>query len=313
MRSALAPVTAFIVIVVSAAAAFAETRPIRGETIKFLISGGTVELDTPIGAKLPLKFDPDGTVTGTSIVLAFYLGSTTDRGRWWISGNKLCTKFSRWFDHKSSCLVIRPDGFRFAWTKDDGDTGTASIISKTKRLYGSASALTGGVSAATMVRNADERAAAAVKAKAVQVAALSAPPKPKPLAPVHAPAAYQPQPEATPRLALAVMEQTREDDPSAWLPMSAVREAINPTPVTVAAEFLPWQEAASPPTYRVAGVTSSDALNVRRGPQPDADVVGSIPAKAHGVVVSGSCQDTWCPVTYQQQSGWVSHQFLEAE
>ncbi len=338
-------------------------RPIRGEIVKALISGGTVELDTPIGAKLPLNFAADGMVTGNSVVLAFYLGSTKDRGRWWISGNTLCTKFFRWFDAKQRCLSIRPDGAKFAWTMDDGDTGTATIVSNTKRLYGAGSALTGGISAAHMVRNAEERLAAAEAKPAadqvdsVQVASLSVPPqtvKPKikpnlqpdaatsetavttevparPQAPVvDAPAVEAPVP------AMAAANAT--GDPRAWLPMSATKleiHAVVTTPVapaavmktntrTASAEAVPSTFRAREPvekvaqagpaqTYKVAGVTEDDVLNVRLGPQMAAAVIGAIPRDARGVVVSGQCLAEWCPVTYQKQYGWVSQLFLEAE
>lgn len=332
MRFWSAPATALFVFGLSAATAFAETRPIRGEIIKSMISGGTIQLDTPIGAKLPLSFAADGTVTGTSIVLAFYLGSTTDHGRWWISGNKLCTKFSRWFDREQSCLVIRPDGFKFAWTKDDGDTGTASIISNTQKLYGQASALTGGVSAAALVRNAEERAAAAAaREKTVQMAALSAPPPVRPTtqAPVQASAEVNVQRQTAPEAATpaAIITPAIFDDPRAWLPVSAAWEAAKPVEVamtetvvgaeTVAAPAITAPQAPAsfrpPQTYKVAGVTPYDVLNVRSNPQPDADIVGTIPPGAHGVVVSGMCQADWCPVSYQKQSGWVSHQFLKVE
>lgn len=314
MRSWSAPATAFIVLVVTAAAALAETRPIRGETIKTLISGGTIELDTPLGSKLPLKFDPDGTVSGSSVVLAFYLGSTSDRGRWRISNNKLCTKFARWFDGKDRCLTIRPaDGSKFAWTMDDGDTGTASIVSNTKKLYGSASALTGGVSAVAMVRNAEERmAAAAAKAKAAKIAALSAPAPAKPKA--APPALVQPALATEPDPAILMSAvATVEDHPQAWLPMSVVRNAANIKPVNVAYMAAATEAPAATPTYRIAGVATSDALNIRRGPQVNAEVIGSIPAQASGVALNGSCEGDWCPVTFQSQAGWVSLQFLQAE
>ena len=318
MRSWSAPATAFIFFVVTAVAAIAETRPIKGETVKALISGNTVELDSPIGAKLPLNFTDDGLVAGNSVVLAFYLGSTKDRGRWWITGDKLCTKFFRWFDAKQRCMVIRPDGAKFAWTMDDGDSGTASIVSNTKRLYGAASALTGGVSALAMVRNAEERlaaaaAAATAKAKAAKVAALPAPPPVKPAPAIPALARSEPEPQSAAVFIPAVA--TVDDDPLAWLPMSAVRAAASAEPVNVAyAALAPAPAAsASEPTYRIAGVANSDALNVRRAPQANAEVIGSIPASARGVSLNGSCEGDWCPVTFQSQAGWVSLQFLQAE
>jgi len=301
MRLATGPATAIFVSCVSAAAAMAESRPIKGETIKVLISGGTVHLDTPIGAALPLKFEHDGTVTGSSVVLAFYLGSTSDQGRWRISGNKLCTKWTRWFKRKESCMMIRPEGYKFAWTMDDGDTGTASIQSNTKRLFGSGSALTGGISAAAMVRNAEERLAATM-AKPVHLAALSAPSKPQ----------LVPQSQTQTRLEPAKAVPVIADHPQAWLPMSMVIAASKATPVKVA-YVAPSRTEAPPPAFRVARVAAGDVLNMRRDPIAGSQIVGTIPPDASGLVLSGICQPDWCPVLYRQQHGWVSHQFLERE
>jgi hypothetical protein len=318
MRFGLALATAFIVLAGSVASAAAQTRPVKGETIKALISGGTIQLDTPIGATLPLNFAPDGTVTGSSAVLAFYLGSTKDHGRWWISGNKLCTKFSRWFDREESCLLIRPEGRKFAWTKDNGDTGTASIISNTKRLYGSGSALTGGVSAAAMVRHAEERMAAAAAAatksaaaaaKPVQLATLSVPTLPKPK--VQSPAQSSHLASTPPPVALAEPE-----GPYAWLPMRVVKAAFTavPSPEPAVTENLAPPVAAAPPsTFKVARVNADDVLNVRGSPQPEAEIIGSIPSTARGLVMGGICQAEWCPISYQRQIGWVNRQFLETE
>jgi hypothetical protein len=304
MRLGTAPATAFFVFLLGTASALADVRPIKGETIKSLISGGTVILDTPIGATLPLNFAPDGTVSGSSVMLAFYLGSTTDRGRWWIDGNKLCTKFTRWFDREQSCLTIRPEGRKFAWTKDDGDTGTASIISNSEKLYGSASALGAG-SAAAMVRNAEVRAAAKV-AKPVQLAMLQVKPQP------------MPQVQTAPKGALVapVIKSAIKDDPSAWLPMSVVKSAIPAAPVKIAYTLPPAAEPVavmSAPSYRVARVGPNDVLNVRGGPKADSDITGSIPSNARGLILKGICQSEWCPVAFDAQYGWVNRQFIELE
>ena len=292
MRLGTAPATAFFCLVLSAISASSEPRPIKGETIKSLISGGTIHLDTPLGTTLPLNFMPDGSVNGSSVVLAFYLGSTTDRGQWWIDGNKLCTKFTRWFDREKSCLTIRPEGRKYAWTKDNGETGTASIISNTQKLYGTASAL-GGSSAASMVRNAEERAEQVVHgaSKPVQLAVL--PVKPQQL----------PKPKIAPVI---------KDDPNAWLPMSAVRAAVKPTPVKIAL-VAPPSKPYPAPTYKVARVNANDVLNMRNAPAGEASVTSSIPSNARGLVMRGICQAEWCPVGFGQLYGWVNRQFIELE
>jgi hypothetical protein len=76
-----------------------------------------------------MRFGADGLVSAEAGVLGPVLGSAKDRGRWWVDGEKLCTKWFRWFDAQVRCLTIARDGSRIAWRKiDDGETGTATLI-----------------------------------------------------------------------------------------------------------------------------------------------------------------------------------------
>ena len=72
-------------------------------------------------------------MSGEAKDLAPMLGSATDRGRWWIADNQLCHKWFRWFDAEVHCLVIRQDGTRFFWQRDDGETGTATLVAQGDR------------------------------------------------------------------------------------------------------------------------------------------------------------------------------------
>lgn len=106
---------------------------LSSEAIKDAISGATVHLDTPLGSVLPLVFKDDGSVSGTAAgSLAFYLGSSSDRGRWWVANGKLCQKWGKWFDAEASCMQIHKQGARFEWRRDDGKSGTATIVGKPK-------------------------------------------------------------------------------------------------------------------------------------------------------------------------------------
>ncbi len=99
-----------------------------GDTIKSTISGRTLNLDTPMGAALPITFREDGTMTGRAGKLAFYLGSSKDTGRWWVRGSKLCQKWSRWLDREETCIRVMTAGDKISWRRDDGLTGTASLV-----------------------------------------------------------------------------------------------------------------------------------------------------------------------------------------
>ena len=70
-------------------AAFAEPVPIGGDGLKAL-AGSLVEIDTPLGTKLPILFGADGLVSAEAGDLAPILGSKKDRGRWWVEGYRLC-------------------------------------------------------------------------------------------------------------------------------------------------------------------------------------------------------------------------------
>ncbi|WP_439543460.1 SH3 domain-containing protein [Hyphomicrobium sp.] len=114
-----------------ATAAFAEPVPLGGDGLKAL-SGSLVELDTPLGTKLPIQFGSDGLVSAEAGDLAPILGSKKDRGRWWVEGDRLCSKWFRWFDAEVRCITVSRDGSRLYWKKDDGETGTATLVEALK-------------------------------------------------------------------------------------------------------------------------------------------------------------------------------------
>lgn len=112
-----------------AGAAIAEPVAVTGEELQKAVSGSVVEIDTPLGTKVPMRFGKDGLVSAEAGVLAPVLGSAKDRGRWWVDGDQLCTKWFRWFDAGVRCLTIRQEGARIHWRKvDDGEQGTGTLV-----------------------------------------------------------------------------------------------------------------------------------------------------------------------------------------
>jgi len=112
-----------------AGTALAEPVAVTGEELQKAVSGSVVEIDTPLGTKVPMRFGKDGLVSAEAGVLAPVLGSAKDRGRWWVDGDQLCTKWFRWFDAGVRCLTIRQDGARIHWRKvDDGEEGTGTLV-----------------------------------------------------------------------------------------------------------------------------------------------------------------------------------------
>lgn len=97
-----------------------------------MVAGSVIELDTPIGTTVPMRFGTDGLVAGEAGILAAVLGAAKDRGRWWIENDQLCIKWFRWFDAEPRCMEIRNDGNRIFWRKTDGDTGTGTVTVRAK-------------------------------------------------------------------------------------------------------------------------------------------------------------------------------------
>ena len=108
--------------------AAADPVKISGAMLQKLVPGSTVNIDTPLKAKLPVKYNEDGTISAHAGALAFYLGSNADHGRWWILGGNLCQKWDKWFDAETSCMELSREGTKIWWRKDDGREGTATLI-----------------------------------------------------------------------------------------------------------------------------------------------------------------------------------------
>ena len=120
---------AFFGSVCMATVAVAEPAELSGRTLSEIVPGAMVQLDTPLGTKLPVRYAANGLITGEAGGLAWFLGSATDRGRWWIAGDRLCHKWFKWFDAEVQCLKLQRDGQQLYWSRDDGKTGTATLVS----------------------------------------------------------------------------------------------------------------------------------------------------------------------------------------
>ncbi len=110
--------------------ALAEPEPLSGPALRAAVAGSTVEIDTPIGTKVPVKYGRDNSVSGEAGSVAFFLGSAADTGRWWVAQNLLCHRWNIWFKAEKTCLTITRDGDKITWLRDDGNSGTATIMPK---------------------------------------------------------------------------------------------------------------------------------------------------------------------------------------
>lgn len=107
----------------------AAAEKLQGAALKSFISGKRIYLAVPLGGEIPLTYRPGGTVDGTGEAagLGRYM-TPKDRGRWWVSGDRLCQKWQQWYDGKTFCFTVtRLADNRIRWVRDDGTSGVARL------------------------------------------------------------------------------------------------------------------------------------------------------------------------------------------
>ncbi|HWB45634.1 MAG TPA: SH3 domain-containing protein [Hyphomicrobiaceae bacterium] len=299
------PVVAGIVLCAASAIAWAQARELTGAQITALVAGAAVEIDTPTGSKVPVRYTADGRMTGEAGELAWYLGAATDRGRWWVANDQLCHKWNRWFNSDPQCMRLTRDGDRIRWLSADGNSGTASII---------APAVT-QASAMLPLPRIFSRRLVAESPVAPTEANPSLPPAAKPDEKAAAPAAAD-------TAAAAPASEPAATEASSWVAMAEPARA----PATAPPPAVPFEATATAPSARpapprraaqplfmVANVRADDVLNVRSGPSADFDIVGALPPGSRGITITDACRARWCPVQHLSATGWVNSAFLAPE
>lgn len=110
-------------------ASTASAEALSGEKLKSFISGKRVYLAVPLGGEIPLNYRPGGSVDGSGEAagLGRYM-TPRDRGRWWVSGNRLCQKWQEWYDGKTFCFTVtKLAANKIRWVRDDGRSGVARL------------------------------------------------------------------------------------------------------------------------------------------------------------------------------------------
>jgi hypothetical protein len=272
MLKTILRITSFILLMTDTQA---EQGVLSGAEITALVAGASVDIDTPVGSKLPVRYAPDGQLSGQAGQLAFYLGASWDRGRWWVSSDQLCHKWDRWFDSEPQCLRLKKEGRRIRWWTEDGTSGTALITGTT--IETAALRAPGGRQSST-------------------------PPQPAPLAALAA---------APPQQAPSAPEAAASEEGATEAVSSPVPLASGPGPnAKVSAPLAAEVKRPVDPTYIVANVERDDVLNVRSGPSTEFDVIAELAPGSRGVSIIGACRAGWCPVQHQVASGWVNRMYL---
>jgi hypothetical protein len=118
------------VLFAGAAHASEQSRLLTGKQLHRAVSGKTIYIQTPVGAEVPIRYRPNGTMVGrSSAELAALAGEEvkSDRGRWWVRRAQLCQKWNRWSEGRPYCYKLRVSGSSVYWTRNDGRSGTARL------------------------------------------------------------------------------------------------------------------------------------------------------------------------------------------
>ena len=98
---------------------------LKGQVLKTASQGLVLNLSTNYGT-LPIRYRANGTMSGNSAKIAKLVGYSSDRGRWWVSGSRLCQKWRKLFDGRSICYRISKSGNRIRWS-GGGRSGSATL------------------------------------------------------------------------------------------------------------------------------------------------------------------------------------------
>ncbi len=128
MRKSL--IIAVMALVSSSAYASEDSYLLTGNKLHHAVSGKTIYVQTPLGYEIPIRYRPNGTMTGVSSTqLAALAGESvnTDKGRWWVHRAELCQQWSKWSNGRAYCYKLRVAGNSVQWTRNDGTSGTARL------------------------------------------------------------------------------------------------------------------------------------------------------------------------------------------
>lgn len=317
---------AFRIGLFGAIASFLATAPaaagperLTGDAIQSTVAGAIVELDTPLGTIIPVKFSRDGLMAGEAGPLAGYLGAARDRGRWWIDNDRLCMKWFRWFEAEPHCMSLRQEGARIFWQEQSGRSGTARIAGRLDEkpampTYVAASAMP-RLTQAPAPQEAESRAKQPAKPSGVEPRESRRAEEARAPAPEPGPAPAQPAVEPRVTTAETGESPAQPERPPVARTRSSASNAAPPLPV----RSMPRRSAPPErgvrriPSFSVTRVAPDDVLNVRIGPSEYHQRVGALPPDGRGVKIIGTCHGLWCPVRHGRLSGWVNSYYLAAE
>jgi hypothetical protein len=121
-----------LAVLAAAAATPSAANVLSGDELKRLVSGRTVYLSAPLGGEFPLKYNPNGAVSGDGEAVGlgrFFV--TRETGRWFMRGDQLCQQFPTWYRGERLCFTVQYLGNRrIKWVRDNGETGVARVADR---------------------------------------------------------------------------------------------------------------------------------------------------------------------------------------
>lgn len=108
--------------------AYAGEEALTGDALQSAVAGRTVYIDTPMG-EVPIRYTKSGSVHGnTELALLDGESTAVDRGRWWVSDNKLCVRWQNWLNGATHCFTMHRVGTTHVrWRREDGKSGIARL------------------------------------------------------------------------------------------------------------------------------------------------------------------------------------------
>ena len=128
-RGAALALAALAALAAASGPASATSGPLDAAAIKSVIGGKRIYLATPFGGEFPLNYRSGGVVDGDGEALGLgKVMAPTDRGRWWIDGDRLCQQWQEWYEGRAHCFTLTRTGDKsLRWVRDDGLAGTARM------------------------------------------------------------------------------------------------------------------------------------------------------------------------------------------
>ena len=113
-----------VAMVLAIHSAAAEEKRLTGGEIRNLYTGARVywpgqAYGYSLGQRIyQVDFKPGGALEGLMGVDQ-YVGSK-ETGTWWIAGDTLCIKWTKWFKGRQGCVGVTFDGEKSGWYRPDG-------------------------------------------------------------------------------------------------------------------------------------------------------------------------------------------------